>query len=204
MDAGPLMVGCPSGDGTDATLEHQPNLLLITVDGWVAEQMVLFGGDQEMPTLSGLAADGQAWPDGMTSVPMTRPGVASYLTGLGLEDHGVRDDSIHALADGIPTLAGQLSAAGYATVAMPDAASLGISSGLLRGFDVVRDPPPPSIFGDRYLPTLRESQSLSQAVTDYLTSIPAERPVFAWVHLSLPLYEQMVIEPSRVETQETR
>ncbi|MDH3786421.1 MAG: sulfatase-like hydrolase/transferase, partial [Acidobacteriota bacterium] len=188
------MVGCPAGNGDGRGAASRPDIVLVTVDGLVPDQMSLFGGELETPILTALAESGRAWSDGMTAVPMTRPGVATYLTGLGLAEHNVRDDILHGLDDSIPTLAERLAAAGYATVALPDAASLGVDSGLHRGFDVVRDPPKPPLFGDRFLPTIHESKSLAESVGAYLEGVPTEQPVFAWIHLSSPYYEQMVIE----------
>src|SRR6185295_18650413 len=62
------------------------------------------------------------------------PSLASILTGQGPERHGMLVEGLDRLPTGTPTLASVLGAAGFRTAGYPSMASLGLSSGLSRGF----------------------------------------------------------------------
>ena len=84
-------------------------IVLVTVDGLVPGRLALFGGAEAAPELERLAAEGAAW-NAWTAAPMTRPGAATYLTGLSPDRHGVRDDRFSTLDTSIPTLGAALHA----------------------------------------------------------------------------------------------
>ena len=156
-------------------------MILITVDGLSPASLELFGGAYPSAGLSRLASRGTAWSDAWTTTPMTRPAVATYLTGLLPGDHGVRDDQFTSLVEDRPTLAEKLLEAGYTTAAFPDSSLLGEQSGLLRGFEVVDDPKPIPVAPSNWLPVLTEANQLSSDFHAWLDSVPAGRPYFAWL-----------------------
>jgi hypothetical protein len=166
-------------------------VVLVTVDGLVPQELGVFGGDVETPALERVAAMGSAWEDAWTAVPMTRPGVATYLTGLAPDRHRVRDDLFAALDPGTPTLATLFSEAGYRTGAFPDAASLGSESGLLRGFEVVADPPHMPTDPRRWLPLIQPPEQVAGNFESWLDTLGPEERYFAWIHLSDPLLKQL-------------
>jgi len=102
------VLGCAGGASQPAA-DRAP-VLLITVDGLIAADLEPFGGTQPMPGLQRLMDQGTAWPDALSAVPMTRPAVATYLTGVAPDRHGVRDDLFAVLPAEIPTLAERLTA----------------------------------------------------------------------------------------------
>src|SRR6185503_13010058 len=81
------------------------------------------------------AAQGARFATAMTPVPITLPSHATIFTGLPPALHGVRDNILDKLPDGIPTLAEILKQRGYDTGAFVGAVVLHSRYGLGRGFD---------------------------------------------------------------------
>jgi len=165
--------------------------ILVTVDGLVPADLRMFGGDVEMPALERVASMGRAWDDAWTAIPMTRPAVATYLTGLAPDRHGVRDDLFSPLSSEPATLATAFAGAGYRTAAFPDSSFLGALSGLHRGFDVVADPLWPATDATRWQPDIRLPDEVAQDFGSWLDTLAEDDRYFAWVHLSGPLVLQM-------------
>jgi hypothetical protein len=163
----------------------------VTVDGLVADELALYGGSEKTPALEALSAEGHVWNDAWTAIPQTRPAVATYLTGLAPDRHGVRDDRLSSLGADTPTLATALGAAGYRTAAFPDSSFLGTASGLLRGFEVVDDPPISTIGPIVPLPQIRPASTLADAFESWIATVGADEPLFAWIHASGPMLGQM-------------
>jgi len=182
-------LGCAGG--ASPTAADRPPVLLITVDGLISADLAPFGGTQPMPRLQGLVEQGMAWPAALSAVPMTRPAVATYLTGVAPDRHGVRDDLFAILPAEIPTLAERLSAAGYRTAGFPDSSFLAERSGLWRGFELVDRPPPVAISASRWLPRVRPTGLTLEAFSAWLDSLEDGTDWFGWVHLSYPLAGQL-------------
>ncbi len=186
-----VCAGCPADapEGARSGTEAPRAIVLITVDGLVAKDLTAFGGSRATPSIAALAASGRAWSSAWTTVPMSRPAVATYLTGLAPDRHGVTDDLFTALPKDVPTLATVLTSAGYRSAAFPDSSLLGPSSGLLRGFELTADTPPVLIQPGRWLPYTRPSAELPTEFQAWLTTLPAGTRYFAWFHFSQPLID---------------
>ena len=117
-----LLFWCCGGgaERSDSASANFP-IVLLTVDGLVAEHLSAFGGEHETAAFDSFIEEGAVWQDGWTACPMTRPAVTTYLTGLAPDRHGVTDDLTTSLSNQIPTLATLLSERGYATAAFPAA-----------------------------------------------------------------------------------
>lgn len=88
-------------------------------------------------TLSDLAAEGTTYSQAFTNSPWTLPSHTSIFTGTYTSKHGTHAG--HKSYDGqFPTLAEQLSAAGYETVGITNNAWVTDEFGLARGFDKFR------------------------------------------------------------------
>jgi len=194
-----LCGACPSGtDRAPAGAAVQPRaIVLVTVDGLVAEELSAFGGPRATPVLAELARTGNAWPGAWTTTPMTRPAAATYLTGLAADRHAVTDDLFIGLASDVPTLASELGAGGYRSAAFPDSSFLGPASGLLRGFEATGDTPPVPTQPWRWLPYLRPTDELVEDYESWLATLPSGSRCFAWFHFSQPLTDRLhaVVQP---------
>ncbi len=191
----PWVAACRSAAPGDGQAQPDPAsprvVVLITVDGLVPDQLSLLGGERATPTLDAFEEHGTVWTDAWTAAPMTRPAVATYLTGLAPDRHGVRDDLFTPLEPDVDTLATRLSADGYLTAAFPDSAFLGFDSGLLRGFDVIADPPPLMPHPSRWLPDAYLPDRVAESFTAWLQTVPSGRRYFAWIHFSRPLLKEL-------------
>ena len=197
-----LLVGaCACRCGGSGTRDAPPSgakaILLITVEGLVGERLSVFGGDVGTPSLESIARDGVAWRDAWTVCPMSRPAVATYLTGVSPDRHQVWDDLFTPLAPEAATLAEALQAAGYETAAFPGTSFLGRSSGVLQGFDVVDDPPQQALW--QRLPRFKEAATIAQDVKSWLTGRPSAKPYFAWIHFADPGQAQLDEKPGGLD-----
>jgi hypothetical protein len=182
------LVGCaPSGE---ASGDSRRPVLFITVGGLVPSDVDAFGGPNELPRLRGFVAQSTAWSDALSAAPMTRPAIATYLTGVAPDRHGVRDDVFASLPGDVPTLAELLGAEGYLTAAFPDSSFLSEQSGLWRGFDLVDNPPVGSRDPGRWLPQFHGPNSVD-VPADWIRALDGDAEWFAWVHMSYPLLGQL-------------
>jgi len=120
------------------------NVILISIDSLRADRVGCYGNKREVsPTLDRLAAEGVRFSETMSTTSWTLPAHMSLLTGRYLLSHGVITLA-DRLPDGVPTLAGQLRAAGLATGAIVSVPQLGAAYGFGRGFDDYDDQTIPS------------------------------------------------------------
>jgi arylsulfatase A-like enzyme len=146
------------------TGESRPNVLLIVVDGLRADR--LFNA-RLAPTLARLAEDGLSFASARSAAPWTRPSISSLFTGTLPSRHGVeRERNSDVLPTGLPTLAGALRQAGYATGAVSANLHLHPAFGLDRGFGYLRA-------------DLEDGHRLSQRVLEWIDTRPVD-PFFAF------------------------
>lgn len=120
-----------------AAERERPNVILYVVDALRAEQMSLHGYPRETsPVLDGLAGRGVVFQNAYSPVSWTKPSVATLLTSLYPQVHGVGERSYgDVLPEGVPTLQDVLRAHGYVTASFC-ANPLGCTlSNLDQGFD---------------------------------------------------------------------
>ncbi len=162
------------------------SVLLITVDTLRADAPGYAGGPPGVtPAIDHLAAGGRRFHRAHAHAVLTLPAHASILTGLYPYQHGVRDNGGYVLAPSVPTLAGRLAGAGFATAAFVAAFPLDSRFGLDAGF---------ALYDDRY-------REVGPAETFLLAERPggevvgpalawwrenAGRRRFLWVHLFEP------------------
>ena len=115
-------------------------VVLITIDTLRADYVGCYGSkSSRTPTLDRLAANGVRFATAISPTPMTMPSHTSLMTGLDPTLHGVHSNAKFRLNDGIPTLAAQFQAHGFATAAFLSSVVLDRRYGLARGFDVYDD-----------------------------------------------------------------
>jgi arylsulfatase A-like enzyme len=115
-------------------------VLLVTIDTLRADHVGCYGAQHaRTPVLDTLAAAGVRFTAAVSPAPLTLPSHASLMTGLDPPGHGVRHNAVHRLAEGLPTLAERMRAAGFASGAFVGSLVLDRRFGLARGFDAYDD-----------------------------------------------------------------
>lgn len=160
-------------------------VLLVSIDTVRADHV---GPDESgrsaTPVLDALAATGVTFTQAISPTPLTLPSHTTLLTGLDPPGHGVHDNGLFRLAPEIPTLAGALRSAGFATAAFVGAFVLDRQYGLARGFD---------FYGDRMSARRaqgsagfaeRRADEVVEAAQVWLATAPDRW--FAWVHFYDP------------------
>lgn len=161
----------------------RPDLVLVTWDTVRADH-VGPGSGTHTPVLDQLLADGVRFDNARAPSAMTLPAHATMLSGLYPHGHGAREN-IHFQVDaGVPHLAEQLSAAGYATGGFVSSLVLAPHAGLSRGFahydaDIVPTGPDAPV-------DWRPGTDTVEAAARWLATVPDDQPVFLMVHLFEP------------------
>ena len=119
----------------------RPNVLLVVLDTTRADHLSFMGhAAPTSPHLDTLAKSSTVFTQAYAPSPWTAPSHASLFTGLQPREHGVTLGNIGEgfsrkyLADGIPTLAGILAGAGYATASFSSNVHVQARTGITRGF----------------------------------------------------------------------
>lgn len=117
----------------------RPNIVLVVLDSVRAANCSAYGHRRSTtPHLERLAEGGALFEQATSVGCWTLPVHASLFTGLYPSRHGVTI-SAEALSTDVPTLAEQLSSAGYRTACFSNNAYISDASGMTRGFEHVDD-----------------------------------------------------------------
>ncbi len=116
--------------------DPRPNVLVISLDTTRADHLSAYGYERKTsPRLETLAREGVRFDAAYAPSATTGPTHASLFTGLAPMTHDVRKNG-HRLADALPTLAEQLSTAGFETAGVVSSFVLSARFGFSQGFDV--------------------------------------------------------------------
>jgi arylsulfatase A-like enzyme len=126
----------------DASAPAPRAILLIVLDTLRADRLGSYGGERPTsPELDAWARSGRVYERALAPSPWTLPSFASLFTGELPSRHGAGvfepkdgERALAALDPALPTLAEQLSRAGYATTAIVNNPYLDPTFGLARGF----------------------------------------------------------------------
>jgi arylsulfatase A-like enzyme len=161
----------------EAELDSTPkNLVVIVVDTLRYDHLGTYGYARDTsPSIDTLAADAIRFERAYSVAPWTQPAVASLLTGLYPQSHGV--EKIKAvLPDAHRTLAEILAERGYATRAVVSHLILGARFGFQQGFEAFDSSQGK---GERHISTA----GVTQRALAYLDEPAlAEKPFFLFVH----------------------
>lgn len=172
------------------------HVVLIVVDTLRASAIGAFGGPAgATPNIDALAADSHAFHAARSASPWTLPSMVSLMTGESPETHRVLREDIRVPRK-LPTLAEQLSRAGYATAAFVRNMVLLPHSGMHRGFHEYYVNTPlarPASVGARLLSALlgpagermETDDELAQRTCEWLEE-RAREPFFVWLQLYDP------------------
>ncbi len=147
----------------------RPNLILVSIDTLRADRLGAYGHDRDTsPNLDALADRGLLFEQCYSTSPWTLTSHLSMLTGLYIDQHGVRDGS-GALDEDIAPLAQRLSDAGYDTAGFYFQGWIHPRHGFDRGFDL-------------FVPH-RDVVSAQANLAAFLDDRDSERPLFLFLHL---------------------
>jgi len=167
---------------TAAVVPPPPSVVLLTLDTTRADHLGCYGSQAaRTPVLDALAARGTRYATALTASPLTLPAHTSLMTGLLPIEHGVRENGTAALDPAVPTLAGRLSARGYATGAFVASRVLDRRFGLDAGFDHYDDSMVAEQTGEYGYPE-RDAAAVTSAALQWLAGLDPSRPYFLWVH----------------------
>lgn len=175
------------------------NVILVTIDTLRADRLSSYGSEQvSTPHIDRLAREGVRFSNAATTVPFTLPAHSSIMTGTYPPFHGVRENVGYSLDETLPTLAEELSAAGWATAGFVSAFVLDSRWGIGRGFDRYRDdfqldPTKPSVNVGQ---VQHDGRDTIEEALDWLDE-PRDQPFFLWVHLFEPHDPYTPPEPYR-------
>ncbi len=174
-----LIAACGGG----ARTHDRPHLILISVDTLRSDHLGCYGYERETsPNLDALAARGAVFEDVVSTSSWTLPAHASMLTGLYPSFHGLQDDGV-TLGEEVPTLAGRLRDAGYATIATVAHVYVSSQFGLERGFER---------FADDLIEGGTRNPVAAEVVDRFLEELDAagdERPIFGFLHFFDPHWD---------------
>jgi len=131
-------------DAAPVATDARPNAVLVVMDTLRADRLhAVRNGQPVMPFLSRMAATGTWYSHAISPSSWTKPAMASLLTGLAPEAHGVvysarledpDNPTSDRLADSHTTLAEHFRAAGYRTWAFQTNANLTAPLGFAQGY----------------------------------------------------------------------
>src|SRR5262245_31442328 len=172
-----------------------PNVLLITIDTLRADHLSSYGYPRPTsPALDSLAARGLLFERALTPTPRTTQAIASLMTSLYPQTHGIRTLWGTLGVDRL-TLAELFRDAGFTTAGFLTTTFLDEKRGLGQGFDVYENTAKESDRAE--LLTNRAIQWLGQTVGPRREgSRGARRPFFLWLHYRDP---HMPYNPPREE-----
>ncbi len=164
------LIGCEA-EGPD-----RPDLMLITTDRLAADRLSCFGGASDAGgSICALGRRGTLFAWTASPGRGEASSAATVLTGLPEAEHGIAHDGQSFLVDAQPSIAKELSKAGYATAAFVTSSRLNRSRRLDQGFD---------LYDDRLASPSRTgaagSVDLSDTVRSWIETAPA--PWFVWIH----------------------
>ena len=151
----------------------RPSVVLFVADALRADHLGAYGHAADTsPRLDAFAREAICFEDAWAQSSWTRPAVASILTGLGPDAHGV-DEIDTVLVEGIQTLPEALQAEGYRTGAFVGNHVVSRRLGFGQGFDTWNGDDEASVYG------ARPRQVVGRAL-DWLSATAA--PFFLYVH----------------------
>jgi len=168
-----VAAGCDRSSSPTATAD--PLVVLITVDA--------FRSDLASGGFARLAGGGTRYGHAWSVSAMSRPALATVMTGSAPDRTGVRSDVLDVLPEGLPTLASRFRDRGWTTAAIVGNQIASHVSGLDRGFELFDGPESLQVGPAAHAPTFVESKVLAERFASWLGSRPADRPAFVWLHL---------------------
>ncbi len=150
-------------------MQTPPNIVIYLVDTLRKDRLGCYGHRLPVsPTIDSFAKESIIFDSAVADSSWTRASVASLMSGLPPQSHGVNNRN-DALSGDVLTLAETLSAAGYHTVAFVENGNVSAEFGFAQGFDEFVYPLPD--YG---------------RVSDWIKTADLKRPFFLYIHTGEP------------------
>ncbi len=181
-----LLFACSGGQpvGPPVVQGDRPDVVVVTLDTTRVDRIGAYGyAAAHTETIDRLAAEGIRFDSAWSPMPLTIPAHATMFTGLFPYHHNIRSNGDNVLAPEFVTLAERLQAEGWATAASVAAFVTTRQWGFSQGFDAYFDTLPEEGQGRNYWHMERPGDLVVDDALNWLAGVPAEQPVFLWVHL---------------------
>ncbi len=157
-----------------------PDIVVVLLDAARADHFGAYGYERETtPQIDMLATESAVFSQAFAPAPYARASVATLITGLSIQDHGVIERE-HVLDDEATTLAEHLQGIGYRTLCYSASPQNSVASGADQGCDV---------FHQNWVDTSRsewiDPHHLSALASEELTR-ESEQPLFLMLHYVPP------------------
>jgi arylsulfatase A-like enzyme/Flp pilus assembly protein TadD len=161
-------------------------IVLVSIDTLRADRLPIYGhAGGSTPSLDAFAAESVVFDRAYAHAPQTLPSHASIFTGRLPFEHTVRDNLGFVLPAGATTLAGLLTAAGFATGGFPSAYVLRPETGIAQGFATYDAALPASGADQAIAEIVRTGPDTLAAALRWLDGLERARP-FLFFHLYEP------------------
>ncbi len=151
-----------------AAWPEKPSFILISLDTLRPDRLESYGYTRPTsPNIDKFFAESWKFDRAFAPQPFTLTSHATMLTGLEPSAHGVSQE--HSLSSNVPTLASEMRAAGYATMAIVDGCTfMDQRFGYARGFEIYRQ-------------VVQNAESKIEQVDELLTAV-GDRPFLLFLH----------------------
>jgi len=164
---------------------ERPDVLLVTLDTARADRIGAYGyTGARTRHIDALAERGLLFEQAVAPTPITLPSHASILTGVLPPAHGVHDNGLFALGPQAKLVSEVFRERGWRTGAFVGAYVLDARFGLDQGFELYRGPTPDRRQQEPH--SERTAPEVTADVLEWLASLEADEPFFAWVHFYDP------------------
>ncbi|MGH9399166.1 MAG: sulfatase-like hydrolase/transferase [Thermoanaerobaculia bacterium] len=192
------LLAAAGGCRRSATVFPRAPVVVISIDTLRADHLPAYGySGVETPGLDALARDSVVFENAVAQAPLTLPSHVTLFTGLNPFQHGVRDNSGYRLGKDKTTLAAFLKARGYAAGGAVSAIVLDHSSGVARGFDFWEDGVESRDASETLGRVQRAGSETEKLLEEWIATLPADKPFFAFLHLYEPHTPYEPPEPFR-------
>jgi arylsulfatase A-like enzyme/Flp pilus assembly protein TadD len=178
--------GSPTPDGSSASKDDRPNVLVFTLDTLRADALGAYGNSHgASPNIDAMAQIGTQFGRAYTVTPLTIPAHSSLFTSLWPPRHGVQDNGDFFLTDEAVTLPERLKKVGYATMASVGAEVTSHHWGFAQGFDAFFDDMGSARQGqgNRWRVERPATEVVADAEGWFKTAGDKGKPWFAWIHM---------------------
>lgn len=164
-----------------------PNIIVYLIDTLRADDLGCYGNKVvKTPAIDRLAAEGTLFENASTLAPLTRPAIASLITGVAPYIHGVVNHGKFLNEEATKSLArlpSMLQARGYYTAAIVGNPNIASVFGFTKGFDLYKELHTPQAGDDipNWEDMIADSEKVVNETIAFLKEAPADNPYFLFV-----------------------